>query len=214
MDRHAILSDMISDAPEAGVQLGSSPVRGRVFALVPYRRFLNAMPVSKVSRNEEDIQEAFDTALRGQVLPLASKAYIVYAAVTLDGLAGERSTSFIQPQPSSRLCLKGNIVASPMQDEGIMVKDLESRWVANDRKGAWMKLKPDHAFVSDIDAVVIGGHFGTGRRRGEIAEYLLALAEKPGLGQTRPSSFISMCRSVLTALQASNCSSNVSQIVE
>ena len=67
VDRHAILSDMISDAPEAGVQLGSSPVKGRVFALVPYRTFLNAMPVSKVSRNEEDIQEAFDTALKGQV---------------------------------------------------------------------------------------------------------------------------------------------------
>ena len=82
-----------------------------------------------------------------------------------------------------------------MQDEGIMVKDLESRWIANDRKGAWMKLKPDHAFVSEIDAVVIGGHFGTGRRRGEIAEYLLALAEKPGLGQAKPSTFISMCRS-------------------
>ena len=77
-----------------------------------------------------------------------------------------------------------------------MVKDLESRWIANDRKGAWMKLKPDHAFVSEIDAVVIGGHFGTGRRRGEIAEYLLALAERPGLGQTKPSTFISMCRSV------------------
>lgn len=79
-----------------------------------------------------------------------------------------------------------------------MVKDLDSRWVANDRKGAWMKLKPDHAFVSEIDAVVIGAHFGTGRRRGEIAEYLLALAEKPGLGQTKPSTFISMCRQCIS----------------
>ncbi len=70
MDRHAILSEMVSDTPEAGVQLGSSPVIGRVFALVPYRRFLNAMPVSKVSRNEEDIQEAFDSALRGQALSM------------------------------------------------------------------------------------------------------------------------------------------------
>lgn len=75
-----------------------------------------------------------------------------------------------------------------------MVKDLESKWIANDRKGGWMKLKPDHAFVSEIDAVIIGGFFGTGRRGGDIAEYLLALAERPSIGQSQPSTFISMCR--------------------
>lgn len=84
-----------------------------------------------------------------------------------------------------------------------MIKDLDSKWIANDRKGGWMKLKPDHAFISEIDAVVIGGHFGQGRRAGIISEYLLALAEKPSLGQTTPSSFISMCRSVPNTFMAS-----------
>lgn len=67
VERHKILSAMVGDAPEAGIQLGESPMVGRVFPLVPYRRFLNGMSVSKVSRSEEDIQDAFESALRGQV---------------------------------------------------------------------------------------------------------------------------------------------------
>jgi len=42
------------------------------------------------------------------------------------------------------------------QEEGIMVKDLTSKWIPRDRTGAWMKLKPDHAMCQDIDAVIIG----------------------------------------------------------
>lgn len=67
VERHRILSEMINDPPEGGVQLGESSSVGRIFPLVPYRRFLNGMTVSKVSRSEEDIQEAFENALKGQV---------------------------------------------------------------------------------------------------------------------------------------------------
>lgn len=67
IDRHKILSEMMADPTEAGVRLGKGSVVGRLFPLVPYRRFLNGMPVSKVSSSEEDIQEAFDLALKGQV---------------------------------------------------------------------------------------------------------------------------------------------------
>ena len=68
LERHRILSDMIGDAPESGIKMAGSSVVGRVFPLVPYRRFLNGMAVSKVSRSEEDIQDAFESALKGQAL--------------------------------------------------------------------------------------------------------------------------------------------------
>jgi hypothetical protein len=50
----------------------------------------------------------------------------------------------------------GNFVVLSGQEEGIMVKDLAAMWTPGDRKGAWMKLKPDHAMCQDIDAIIIG----------------------------------------------------------
>lgn len=72
---------MIDDPTEVGVQLGESAAVGRVFPLVPYRRFLDGMAVSKVSRSEEDVQEAFENALKGQV-PI----YSCFHTPLLDGL--------------------------------------------------------------------------------------------------------------------------------
>lgn len=45
----------------------------------------------------------------------------------------------------------------------------------------------------EIDALIIGLKYGTGRRSGVLSEYLLALAEKPQNGASRPSSFVSFC---------------------
>ena len=45
----------------------------------------------------------------------------------------------------------------------------------------------------EIDAVIIGVRMGTGRRSGVFSEYLLALAEKPQNGASRPSMFVSFC---------------------
>lgn len=45
----------------------------------------------------------------------------------------------------------------------------------------------------EIDAVIIGLRWGTGRRSNSLSEYLLALAEKPQNGATQPSTFVSFC---------------------
>ena len=79
-----------------------------------------------------------------------------------------------------------------------MVKSLSAPWRANDRSGAWVKIKPDYVHHAEIDAVVIGAHYGTGRRAGDIAEYLLALADSPRPGQDKPDHFISFCRFIPT----------------
>ena len=67
-ERHKILSAMVADPPPGGTKLGKGSVVGRVFPLVQGRRFLNDMTVTRTSTKAEDIQEAFEDALKGEVL--------------------------------------------------------------------------------------------------------------------------------------------------
>ncbi|GAB2291421.1 hypothetical protein Dimus_025677 [Dionaea muscipula] len=80
------------------------------------------------------------------------------------------------------------------RDEGIVVKDLSSRWEPGDRSGKWMKLKPDYVRAgSDLDVLIIGGYYGSGRHGGEVAQFLMGLAERPA-PNSYPRRFISFCR--------------------
>lgn len=80
------------------------------------------------------------------------------------------------------------------RDEGIVLKDLGSKWEPSDRSGKWLKLKPDYIHSgSDLDVLIIGGYYGSGRRGGEVAQFLVGLAERPA-PNTRPRRFVSFCR--------------------
>lgn len=80
------------------------------------------------------------------------------------------------------------------RDEGIVVKDLGSKWEPSDRSGKWLKLKPEYIRAgSDLDVLIIGGYYGSGRRGGEVAQFLVALAERRA-PDTYPRRFISFCR--------------------
>ncbi|KAH9805700.1 DNA ligase 4 [Citrus sinensis] len=80
------------------------------------------------------------------------------------------------------------------RDEGIVLKDLGSKWEPGDRSGKWLKLKPEYIRAgSDLDVLIIGGYYGSGRRGGEVAQFLVALAERPA-PDTYPRRFISFCR--------------------
>ena len=46
----------------------------------------------------------------------------------------------------------------------------------------------------DIDAVIIGGWFGTNSRGGFLAQYLLALLEQPYTPGSREPVFLSFCK--------------------
>lgn len=47
-----------------------------------------------------------------------------------------------------------------LRDEGIVVKDLGSKWEPSDRSGKWLKLKPDYIRAgSDLDVLIIGIFF-------------------------------------------------------
>lgn len=44
-----------------------------------------------------------------------------------------------------------------LRDEGIVLKDLSSKWDPGDRSGKWLKLKPDYIHAgADLDVLIIG----------------------------------------------------------
>ncbi|XP_041996130.1 DNA ligase 4-like isoform X1 [Salvia splendens] len=80
------------------------------------------------------------------------------------------------------------------RDEGIVLKDLSSKWEPSDRSAKWMKLKPDYIRAgSDLDVLIIGGYYGSGRHGGEVAQFLVGLAERPS-PNAYPKRFLSFCR--------------------
>lgn len=82
-----------------------------------------------------------------------------------------------------------------LQEEGIIIKALDSPWQMNDRGNAWLKIKPDYVHSNDIDAVIIGAFYGTGRHGGLVTQWLLALGEAPpGGSRDTPSNFMSFCK--------------------
>jgi DNA ligase 1 len=56
--------------------------------------------------------------------------------------------------------------------EGIMVKDPEGLYIPGRRTENWMKLKP--AFET-LDVVIVGGKWGSGRRKGLLSSLILAV---------------------------------------
>ncbi|KAJ4833189.1 hypothetical protein Tsubulata_016060, partial [Turnera subulata] len=80
------------------------------------------------------------------------------------------------------------------RDEGIVLKDLDSKWEPGDRSGKWLKLKPEYIRAgSDLDVLIIGGYYGSGRHGGEVAQFLVGLAERSA-PNAYPKRFISFCR--------------------
>lgn len=97
------------------------------------------------------------------------------------------------------------------RDEGIILKDLDSKWEPSDRSGKWLKLKPDYINTgSDLDVLIIGGYFGSGRRGGEVAQFLLGLAQN-STSSGYPTRFLSFCR-VGTGLSDEECDVLVSKL--
>jgi DNA ligase-4 len=85
--------------------------------------------------------------------------------------------------------------ATAVGEEGIVVKCLDSEWRASDRSSAWLKLKPDYYANIETDVVIVGAYYGGGKRRGgELASYLLALADEAPPGCERPAGFVTYAK--------------------
>ncbi|KAG1693107.1 hypothetical protein DVH05_023887 [Phytophthora capsici] len=64
--------------------------------------------------------------------------------------------------------------------EGVVMKDLNAHYMCGEssrKTKMWLKLKPDYAgMTTDLDAIIVGGFYGTGRRRsGNVSVFLLGV---------------------------------------
>lgn len=77
-----------------------------------------------------------------------------------------------------------------------MVKDPDSVYKPNTRKGGWYKIKPEYVggLMDELDLIVVGGYMGVGRRAGLMSHFLCALAVPPEDPDDKPSVFHSFCR--------------------
>jgi DNA ligase-4 len=78
-------------------------------------------------------------------------------------------------------------------EEGIVVKALQSLWIPDNRREEWLKLKPDYTNANEIDAIIIGGFYGTGKRGGRLSQYLLGIPRRPTQYSTSPV-ILSFCK--------------------
>ncbi|XP_063901094.1 DNA ligase 4-like isoform X2 [Zophobas morio] len=85
------------------------------------------------------------------------------------------------------------------REEGVMVKDPNSEYVPNRRRNSgWIKVKPE--FVSELsdllDLLIIGGYYGSGKRKNIISHFLLGVllqTDDPGPQANAPV-FLSFCK--------------------
>lgn len=61
--------------------------------------------------------------------------------------------------------------------EGIMMKNLDARYQPGSRVGHMLKVKPEER---DLDLVIVGGEYGTGKRSGWLSSFILACKGKKG----------------------------------
>lgn len=74
------------------------------------------------------------------------------------------------------------------REEGIMLKNINSIYVPNERKEKWIKLKPEYidGIGDTLDLIILGGYYGKGigRRGGTISHFLLGVMNTPDLFYT------------------------------
>ncbi|XP_026739179.1 DNA ligase 4-like isoform X1 [Trichoplusia ni] len=81
------------------------------------------------------------------------------------------------------------------QDEGIVVKDIESYYFPNRRNMGWYKVKPEYTegTMTDLDLVIIGADEAENKRQGRAKSFLVACADGGEPGQM-PERWVSVGR--------------------
>ncbi|GAA6059368.1 hypothetical protein JCM10212_003266 [Sporobolomyces blumeae] len=75
--------------------------------------------------------------------------------------------------------------------EGLVIKHPLSMYCLGARNESWIKVKPEYmdALGETIDAVVVGGYWGEGNRRGGLSSFMVGLRTEGSDGETRYVSF-------------------------
>lgn len=79
--------------------------------------------------------------------------------------------------------------------EGIVVKDPESVYKPSQRGGGWYKVKPDYmtGLNDDLDLIVLGGYYGSGKRGGLVSHFLVGLIAD-NCEENDAKNFYSLCK--------------------
>jgi DNA ligase-4 len=61
--------------------------------------------------------------------------------------------------------------------EGLVIKNPRSMYTVGQRVSDWIKVKPDYmdGFGENVDVVIIGGYYGSGRRGGRLSSFMCGL---------------------------------------
>ncbi|XP_076463012.1 LOW QUALITY PROTEIN: DNA ligase 4-like [Babylonia areolata] len=81
------------------------------------------------------------------------------------------------------------------REEGIMVKDPQTAYRPNTRKGGWYKIKPEYVggLMDELDLLIVGGYFGEGHRGGMMSHFMCGVAV-PTEDGSDPEVFHSFCK--------------------
>lgn len=80
--------------------------------------------------------------------------------------------------------------------EGVVLKNPCSTYVLGGREPTWVKIKPDYMdqLSEEVEAQVIGGFWGQGRRGGRLASFLVGLKEGSGALYAGEEKFLSFVK--------------------
>jgi DNA ligase-1 len=162
-----VTGDVILDGEVIAVKEG----KPRPFQFV-LRRFRRKYEVSSYAEEIELVPHVFD------ILYHDGKSLIDEPFRKRRAHLEETLSAFIAPQLRSDALESLEAFYAQALDaghEGIMVKDLESRYTPGVRGKSWVKIKPE---VDTLDLAVVGAEWGEGRRAHFFGSFLLACQEK------------------------------------
>ncbi|KAJ3104667.1 DNA ligase (ATP) [Phlyctochytrium bullatum] len=80
--------------------------------------------------------------------------------------------------------------------EGILIKNPAALYRLNERGEEWLKIKPDYIdnLGDDVDLVLVGGFFGTGRRSGKLSHFMCAVLDRGGDDGGGGGRYVTFCK--------------------
>lgn len=146
-----------------------------------------AQPVLDPTReNKQFCYIAFDILyLEGEAkmhLPLRSRVDLLHKTIEIkDKVVEVAVQTEVKTEQSVIDALN---LAIDGRHEGIMVKDVASMYVPNERKDKWTKIKPEYldGIGDTLDLLILGGLYGSGTRKGaSVSHFLLGVQKSPGV---------------------------------
>ncbi|KAK7101253.1 DNA ligase 4-like [Littorina saxatilis] len=126
-------------------------------------------------------------------LPLRER--LTYLDKVVTPVEGRIQLSEHKEAHSNQDCVEALNDAIDGREEGIMVKDPETPYRPNVRKGGWFKIKPEYigGLMDELDLLILGGFFGEGHRGGMMSHFLCGVAV-PTEDGSEPKVFHSFCK--------------------